>query len=329
MVAGKRALVTGADGFIGSHLVEYLVTHGWQVRAMALYNSHQSAGWLDTFASDVRDSVEVVFGDVRDRDFVKESMSECETTFHLAALISIPHSYQARQSYIETNVMGTFNVLESAREVGTSRLIVTSTSEVYGTPASVPITLDHAMNAQSPYAATKVAADQLALSYAAAFDLPVNILRPFNTYGPRQSPRAVISSLLSQMVASVPAIHVGSLHPQRDFTYVQDTVNAFKLLAEAALPNGETVQLGAGKSVAIGELIDIAKLVTGWEGEVIQEEARVRPEQSEVQVLLADPSSARNRLGWVAQTSLETGLACTRDWMMAQDRLPDARTYYR
>lgn len=329
MMRKSLALVTGADGFIGSHLVEHLVVHGWEVRAMALYNSHQSAGWLDELDKSVRDSVEVVFGDVRDRDFVRDAMTGRNTVFHLAALISIPHSYEARQSYIDTNILGTFNVLESARDLGMTRVIVTSTSEVYGTPASIPITLEHALRAQSPYAATKIAADQLALAYAATFDLPVNILRPFNTYGPRQSPRAVISSLLSQMLAGAPEIHVGSLHPKRDFTYVEDTVTGFRLLADAQLPSGEVVQLGAGTSVSIGELLTLARAVVGWDGIVVEAAERIRPERSEVQVLLADASSAQERIGWRSSTSLEAGLIRTRDWMLAQDRLPDARRYFR
>lgn len=329
MARNRSALVTGADGFIGSHLVEQLVHHEWQVRAMVYYNSHQTAGWLDHINEAVRDCVEVVLGDVRDRDFVRDAMNGADTVFHLAALISIPHSYVARQSYIDTNVMGTFNVLESAREIGTSKLIVTSTSEVYGTPASIPITLEHSLNAQSPYAATKIAADQLALSYAVSFDLPVNILRPFNTYGPRQSPRAVISSILSQMLSGASEIHVGSLHPKRDFTYVDDTTNGFLLLAESSLAPGEIVQLGSGAAVSIGELVALAREVVGWDGAVTEAEERVRPERSEVQVLLADASSAEERIGWSSQTSLEAGLVKTRDWMLDQDRLPDARTYFR
>lgn len=328
-MTNKSALVTGADGFIGSHLVEHLVAQGWEVRAMALYNSHQSAGWLDHLDTSVRESVEVVFGDIRDRDFVRAAMRGKGTVFHLAALISIPHSYQAPQSYIETNVLGTFNVLESARDVDSSRVIVTSTSEVYGTPASIPITLNHALSAQSPYAATKIAADQLALSYAASFDLPVLTLRPFNTYGPRQSPRAVISSILSQMLSGASEIHVGSLHPKRDFTYVDDTTNGFRLLAESSLAPGETVQLGSGAAVSIGELLALAREVVGWDGAVVEAEERVRPERSEVQVLLADASSAEERLGWSSQTGLQAGLVKTRDWMLNQDRLPDARTYFR
>lgn len=329
MNASKTALVTGADGFIGSHLVESLVMRGFRVRAMALYNSHQTAGWLDELDRSIADDVEVVWGDVRDRDFVRSSMVGCDTLFHLAALISIPHSYQARQSYLETNVMGTFNVLESARELDLSKVVVTSTSEVYGTPTSVPITLNHALNAQSPYAASKVAADQLALAYAATFDVPVNILRPFNTYGPRQSPRAIVASLMSQMLAGNSEIQVGSLHPRRDFTYIQDTVEGFCLLAEADLPSGEVIQLGAGASISIGELLELARSVVGWAGTVVEVEERVRPARSEVQVLLADPSSAEQRLGWKASTGLEQGLHQTRNWMLAQKRIPDARKYFR
>lgn len=316
-LAGKRVLVTGADGFIGSHLVERLVRDGAKVRAFCLYNSQGSWGWLDTVAPDVRAAIEPVLGDIRDQRMVREAMRDCEIVFHLAALIAIPYSYVAPESFVDTNVRGTLNVLEAARENKVARVINTSTSEVYGTPKDVPIRETHAMHAQSPYAATKVAADQLALAYHLSFEVPVMTLRPFNTYGPRQSTRAVLPTILLQLLEGKREISLGRLDPKRDLTYVADTVDGFVRAALAPGVEGDTVQLGTGVAVSIGDLFDASCRVLGVDAKVIQDPRRMRPDGSEVLVLLSDPARAKDRIGWTPQTSLDEGLRRTADWLRA------------
>ena len=249
-----RVLVTGADGFIGSHLTERLVAEGASVRAFCIYNSRGSAGWLDDVDADVRAAIDVRLGDVRDARFVEEATRDVEIVFHLAALIAIPFSYMAPESFVDTNVRGTLNVLEAGRRAGVRRLIQTSTSEVYGTPDELPIRETHPLRAQSPYAATKVAADQLSLAYHRSFGLPVVVLRPFNTYGPRQSDRAVLPTMLRQLLAGREEIRLGRLDPRRDLTYVADTVDGFIRAATAPGIEGDTIQLGTGRSESIGEL---------------------------------------------------------------------------
>jgi UDP-glucose 4-epimerase len=311
----KRILVTGADGFIGSHLVERLVAEGASVRAFCFYNSHGSWGWLDSASREVQDSIEVRLGDIRDRRCVAQAVEGVDVIFHLAALIAIPYSYEAPQSFIETNVLGTLNVLEAARSSRITRLIHTSTSEVYGTPSEVPIRETHPLQAQSPYAASKVAADQLALSYHHSFAVPVTVLRPFNTYGPRQSTRAVLPTILLQLLEGRREIELGRLDPKRDLTFVSDTVEGFVRAALATGVEGQTVQLGTGRSVSIAELFAVACRVVGVEANVKQDPRRLRPDASEVMVLLSDPSAARDRLGWVPKVELEEGLRHTAEWL--------------
>lgn len=315
---GTSVLVTGADGFIGSHLAERLVAEGARVRAFCLYNSRGSAGWLDESDPAVRGEMEIRLGDIRDAGLVAEAVRDVEVVFHLAALIAIPYSYTAPESFVDTNVRGTLNVLEAARRGGVRRVIQTSTSEVYGTPAELPIRETHPLNAQSPYAATKVAADQLALSFQRTFGLPVVVLRPFNTYGPRQSERAVLPTMLRQLLGGRREIRLGRLDPRRDLTYVADTVDGFVRAATAAGIDGQTIQLGTGRSESIGELFALACRLLDADATVVEDPARLRPDASEVLVLQSDPTLARDLLGWRAETSLEDGLRATIDWLREQ-----------
>lgn len=324
-VEGVSVLVTGADGFIGSHLVRRLVADGANVRALCLYNSNGSFGWLDDLAPTELASVDVRLGDIRDAGFVDELVRGVEVVLHLAALISIPYSYSAPRSYVDTNVGGTLNILEAARARGVRQVIHTSTSEVYGTPDTVPITLQHPVRAQSPYAASKAGADQLCLAYAATFGLNVAVLRPFNTYGPRQSTRAIIPTILTQMLSNEPTITVGSLHPRRDFTFVTDTVDGFVRMVGRASP-GQTIQLGTGAAVSIAELVEACRQVTGCTAPITTEERRVRPENSEVQVLISDPSSAAE-IGWSPQVELHDGLKQTAAWL-SERTSPTSRRFY-
>jgi UDP-glucose 4-epimerase len=315
---GSRVLVTGADGFIGSHLTERLVAEGAEVRAFCLYNSRGSAGWLDDVDPATRAALDVRLGDIRDTRFVAAATEGIDIVFHLAALIAIPYSYVAPQSFVDTNVSGTLNALEAARSAGVRRFIQTSTSEVYGTPETLPIRETHPLAAQSPYAASKVAGDQLAIAFAKSFELPVVVLRPFNTYGPRQSERAVLPTMLRQLLDGRAEIRLGRLDPRRDLTFVADTVDAFVRAATAPGIDGEVIQLGTGRSESIGELFALACRLLGVEAQAVQDPARVRPDASEVLVLQADPSRARDRLGWVAATTLEDGIQATIDWLRRQ-----------
>jgi len=310
-------LVTGADGFIGSNLVERLVADGVSVRAFCMYNPQGSWGWLDQSSERVRRAIDVRLGDIRDAAFVAEACRGVEAVLHLAALIAIPYSYAAAESFVATNITGTLNVLTAARQHGVGRMVHTSTSEVYGTPTELPIRETHPLNAQSPYAATKVAADQLALSFQRSFDTPVTILRPFNTYGPRQSTRAVIPSILTQLLEGKKEIALGRLDTRRDLTFVGDTVDGFVRAMTAPDLDGRTVQLGTGRAESIGELFAIACRVVGVEAQPKLEERRLRPEASEVMVLQSDPSLAKELLGWQAGVGLEDGLAQTVEWLRA------------
>ena len=293
----SSVLVTGADGFIGSHLAETLVRRGHLVRALALYNSLGAHGWLDRSPVEIRRSIEVVAGDIRDGAFVKHAMQGCDMVLHLAALIAIPYSYVAPASYVETNITGTLNVLQAARDLGTAKVVQTSTSEVYGTALTVPITEHHPLQGQSPYSATKIAADQLALSFHRSFGIPVTVVRPFNTYGPRQSARAVIPTIISQL-ARGPRVKLGSLHPTRDFNFVADIVAGFIAAAESPESIGETINLGTNFEISIGDTARLIASLMGKEIELIDDQARHRPAASEVERLLCDASKAAQLLSW-------------------------------
>jgi NAD dependent epimerase/dehydratase len=315
-LSGRTVLVTGADGFIGSHLVERLVADGARVRAFCLYNSQGSWGWLDGALPEVRDALDVRLGDVRDARFVEACCEGVDVVFHLAALIAIPYSYSAPQSFVETNVGGTLNVLEACRRHRVGRLVHTSTSEVYGTPDRLPIRETHPLSAQSPYAATKVAADQLALSFQRSFGTPVVVLRPFNTYGPRQSSRAVLPTILTQLLSGRREVQIGRLDTKRDLTYVSDTVDGFVRAATADV-EGETIQLGTGHAVSIAELFEAACRVVGVQATAREDARRLRPDASEVLVLESDPARAAQKLGWTPRVPLDEGLRRTADWIRA------------
>lgn len=308
-----RVLVTGADGFIGSHLTERLVETGADVTALALYNSFDSVGWLDHLPADVVTRLRIVRGDVRDAAFVRRLLAEQEVVFNLAALISIPHSYSAAQSYVETNVLGLINILEAAREHRVRRVVQTSTSEVYGTAITVPIGETHPLQGQSPYSASKIGADMMAEAYARSFDMPVAILRPFNTFGPRQSERAVIPTVLRQILdPDAATVRVGDTSTSRDFTYVEDTVAAF--LAIGCAPDiefGRPYNAGSGKGIAIGELVDLLMALTDRQKPVEQDTNRLRPANSEVRVLLADSTRFMKATGWRPKVELREGLVRT------------------
>jgi UDP-glucose 4-epimerase len=312
---GRRVLVTGADGFIGSHLTEALVHAGASVRAFCFYNSQGSHGWLDMSSKAVQDAVEYCPGDVRDARFVEAACQGMEFVFHLAALIAIPYSYQAPASFVETNVVGTLNVLEAVRRAGCRRLVHTSTSEVYGTPLTVPITEDHPLRGQSPYSASKIAADKLCEAYFCAYDLPVVTLRPFNTYGPRQSARAVVPTILVQLLSGRSVVRLGDPKPKRDLTFVDDTVAGFLAAGSAPGIDGQTIQLGTGRTQTIQEVFQEACRACGLEARMEVDPARVRPSRSEVLVLHADPSRAAELLEWRAAVPLDEGLRRTAEWM--------------
>ena len=328
MLKNRHVLVTGADGFIGSHLTEALVREGAAVTAFCMYNSNGSLGWLDRAEPEVRASLDVVLGDIRDGQFLNDAFEGIEVVFHLAALIAIPYSYVAPASFVDTNVTGTLNVLEAARLNSVQRVVHTSTSEVYGTPESVPITETHPLQGQSPYSASKIGADKLAEAYFSSFDTPIVTLRPFNTYGPRQSTRAVIPTILSQMIAGNSEIRLGSMDPKRDFTYISDTVSGFLAAGDTPGIEGELIQLGTGSTFSIGEIFELAGRLTGSTAQVVTESNRVRPEGSEVMVLLSDPTRARELLQWTPTVSLEEGLSQTAKWIEANLDLFDPSRFH-
>jgi NAD dependent epimerase/dehydratase len=314
----RRVLVTGADGFIGSHLVEGLVRAGTAVRAFVLYNSFNSRGWLDHCAPDVQGQFDVFAGDVRDPHGVRLAMQECDAVLHLAALIAIPYSYHSPDTYVDTNIKGTLNVLQAARALAVSRVVHTSTSEVYGTARVVPMTEDHPLQGQSPYSATKIGADQIALSFHASFDTPVVVIRPFNTYGPRQSARAVIPSVITQVASGRRHIRLGALHPTRDFSFVTDTVAGFIAALHADRVVGEVINLGSGFEISIGDAAQTIAEVMGETIDVTLDEQRLRPEKSEVERLCASNEKAKRLLNWSPQFSgldgFKRGLVTTVDW---------------
>lgn len=311
----KRVLVTGAGGFIGSHLVERLLGEGALVRALVHYNSLSSWGWLKEIPEELCSNLEVAFGDVRDSEQMVEIVQGCEVIFHLAALISIPYSYLAPESFVDTNVRGSLNVLNAARRHGNIRIIHTSTSEVYGTPETVPITETHPLRAQSPYSASKIAADKLAESFYYTYGLPVTVLRPFNTYGPRQSARAVLPTILTQLLSGHREIRLGALWPRRDLTYVSDTVEGFLKAAENEQAIGRVIQLGTGRDVSVSELVELAVKLLEVSAQVVCEDRRLRPSSSEVEGLLSNPALASDLLGWRPTVTLETGILQTAEWL--------------
>jgi NAD dependent epimerase/dehydratase len=317
-LSGSCVLVTGAGGFIGGHLVERLVREGARVRALCRYNSRNERGTLDWLEPDVTSQVEVVLGELRDIESVATAVEGVEVVLHLAAQIAIPYSYVNPRDFFEVNVLGALNVAQAALRHGARRVVHTSTSEVYGSARTIPITEEHPLEPQSPYAASKVAADKLMDSYHRSFGLPVCVLRPFNTYGPRQSERAVLPTMLRQLLAGRTEIRLGRLDPRRDLTFVGDTVDGFVRAATAAGIDGETIQLGTGRAESIGELFALACRLVGVEARAVEDPARMRPDASEVLVLCSDPSRAREILGWEAATSLEDGVAATIDWLRNQ-----------
>jgi dTDP-glucose 4,6-dehydratase len=312
-----KILVTGADGFIGSHVVETLVKSGHEVRAFVLYNSFNSWGWLDESDKSIRNSIDIFAGDIRDPHGVDKAVENQEVILNLAALIAIPYSYHSPDTYIDTNIKGTLNILQAARRHGVKRVVQTSTSEVYGTAQYIPIDEVHPLHPQSPYAATKVGADQLALSFHASFDVPVGILRPFNTYGPRQSARAVIPTIISQL-ANKSKVKLGSLSPTRDFSFVQDTANGFLAAAQSDAIVGQTINLGSGFEISIKETAETIAKLMNTKLELVDDEQRVRPENSEVERLHASIEKAKTLLGWQPElkglAGFETGLKKTIEW---------------
>jgi NAD dependent epimerase/dehydratase len=310
-----KFLVTGAGGFIGSHVVEALLAAGHEVRALAHYNSRGSWGHLDETDAPARERLDVRLGDVTDAAMVRELVDGCDVVLHLAALIGIPYSYRAPASYVATNVSGTLNVLEACRAARVRRVVITSTSEVYGTARYTPIDEKHPLQAQSPYSASKIAADKLAESYFRSFDLPVATLRPFNTFGPRQSARAVIPTVMAQALNGVPEIRLGNLEPKRDLTFVEDTAQAFLLAAEAPGVEGEVVHFGQGQAVGVGELAQRCLDAVGSKARIISVPERQRPEKSEVGLLLCDAAKARRVLHWTPRVTLDEGLCRTADYL--------------
>ncbi len=311
-------LVTGADGFIGSHLVEALVIQGYEVRAFVCYNSFNSWGWLDHCSNEIKGKFEVIVGDIRDPYGVKAAMRGSDAVIHLAALIAIPYSYISPDSYIDTNIKGTLNVLQAARELGISRVIHTSTSEVYGTAQYVPMDEKHPIIGQSPYSASKIGADQLALSFHTSFNLPVLIIRPFNTYGPRQSTRAVIPAIISQITAGKTQVNLGSKFPTRDFSYIDDTVSGFIAALSSKVLGGEVFNLGSGFEISIEDTARLIARIMGREIEILGDGTRLRPQASEVERLLSDNRKARTAMNWEPKygslEGFEIGLEKTIDW---------------
>jgi NAD dependent epimerase/dehydratase len=317
-IKSKKVLVTGADGFIGSHLVEYLVAIGCEVKAFTYYNSFNSWGWLDSVEKKILDSVEVFSGDVRDPNGVRTAMMDCDVVMHLAALIAIPYSYHSPDTYVETNIKGTLNVVQAARELGVERVVHTSTSEVYGTALFVPITESHPLQGQSPYSASKIGADQIAQSFFHSFETPITIIRPFNTYGPRQSARAVIPTIITQIASGLKEIKLGSIYPTRDFNYIQDTVRGFVSVAECDAAVGKVLNVGSNYEISIGETARLIAELMNKNVDFISDDQRLRPAGSEVERLWADNNLVKELSGWTPQyhgiEGLSKGLQETIAW---------------
>jgi len=321
----KKILVTGADGFIGSHLTEQLIRQGYDVRAFVLYNSFGSWGWLDHAPEDIKSSLDVFAGDIRDPYGVRAAMKGCDAVIHLAALIAIPYSYHSPDTYVDTNIKGTLNILQAAKEFNVSRIIQTSTSEVYGSARFVPITEEHPLQGQSPYSASKIAADQLAYSFFASFGLPVVIARPFNTYGPRQSARAVIPAIITQIASGQHELMLGAINPTRDFNFIADTVNAFIYALESDKGIGEVVNFGSNFEISIGDTLNLIAELMGVEVKVVTDDVRLRPEKSEVQRLWADNQKAFELFNWrptyAGKEGFRKGLGETIEWFLNKQNL--------
>jgi NAD dependent epimerase/dehydratase len=318
---GARVLVTGAGGFIGSHLVEALIEEGCRVKAFVHYNSFNSWGWLDTVPKSKEREIEVFSGDIRDPNGVREAIKGINVVFHLAALIGIPYSYHSPDTYVDTNVKGTLNVLQACRDLKTQRVIVTSTSEVYGTANYVPIDEAHPLQGQSPYSASKIGADKIAESFFRSFDLPVTTVRPFNTYGPRQSARAVIPTIITQLLMGETKIRLGSIYPTRDLNYVSDTCKGFVKLARSDSAVGKEINIGSGQEVSVGDLADMLISIVNPEARVIVDDGRKRPEKSEVERLLCDNGLIRSLTDWESEISLQEGLRRTIEWFEKTEHL--------
>lgn len=325
-LTNKKVLVTGADGFIGSHLVEELLEAGCMVRAFVYYNSFNSWGWLDSIEKSMLDRIEVISGDIRDRGSVSRAMEGVEVVFHLAALIGIPYSYYSPESYVGTNITGTLNVLEEARRLGTERVLVTSTSEVYGTARYVPIDENHPYQGQSPYSATKIGADRMAESYFRSFELPVTIVRPFNTYGPRQSARAVIPTIIGQLLNGSAEISLGSLTPTRDLVYVKDTARGFRAIAECDAAIGQEINIATQSEISVGDLAQSLISQINPAAVIRTTEERTRPKNSEVERLFGSNEKIRTLTGWSPRHDLQSGLAETIKWFRDPKNLAGYKT---
>lgn len=317
----KKILVTGADGFIGSHFVERLMEEDCQIKAFVYYNSFNSWGWLDTFPRDKLKNIEIFAGDIRDPNGVKMAIKDIDVVFHLAALIGIPFSYHSPDSYIDTNIKGTLNVLQACREYDVERVIIASTSEVYGTAKDVPINERHPLQGQSPYSASKIGADKIAESFYCSFKLPVVIARPFNTYGPRQSARAVIPTIITQLLNGSKEVYLGSLHPTRDLNYVSDICKAFIALAQCDNTIGREINIGSGYEISIGDLANLLIEITGAKAKIISDDRRIRPKGSEVERLVCNNSLLKKLTGWEPEISLDEGLLKTVKWFKDEDKL--------
>jgi len=327
----KKILVTGADGFIGSHLVESLVNQGYKVKAFVLYNSFNKWGWLDSLDKSVLSEIEVFAGDIRDPYGVKNAMEGCDAVLHLAALIAIPYSYHSPDTYIDTNIKGTLNILQAARELKVKRVIHTSTSEVYGTARFVPITEEHPLQGQSPYSASKIGADQLAFSFYASFELPIVTIRPFNTYGPRQSARAVIPTIITQLANGVESLKLGSVHPTRDFNYVQDTVDGFIAALNAENIEGETINIGSNFEISVGDTAKVIAELMHKNISIEMDDVRLRPKDSEVERLWAENKKALEMLHWepnhAGLEGFKNGLSKTIEWFSKPENLSNYKSH--
>ena len=323
----KNILLTGAGGFIGSHTAESLLKRGCKLKVFVRYNSRSEYGWLDTFSKKIKDKIEIIAGDLKDADAVNKAVKDCQVVFHLGALIGIPYSYIHPNDYVETNIVGTTNILNACRDHEVKRLVHVSTSEVYGTAQYVPIDENHPKVGQSPYSASKISADMLVESFNKSFDLPTVIIRPFNTFGPRQSLRAVIPTIISQLLSGN-QLSLGEISPTRDFTYVSDTVEGIIKAAEANKAVGETINLGYGKEISIKQLAELIASLLGKKHKFKQESKRIRPENSEVKRLLSDNSKAKEILGWQPEIDLESGLKKTINWLKENQASIDRRKYY-